>query len=171
MTIAATAAFTATWCFAAMMMWAGVMDLLTMKIRNDLILLILAIYAALAPLVGFGAVEIGTSAAVAFAVLVCMFAFFSMGWIGGGDAKFAAAIALWVGAEHTPTYLLSTAIFGGALTLMLLQFRLMVLPAFCRRVPWIVDLHTPGSGVPYGIAIAAGALFTLPNTLWVTTLS
>jgi prepilin peptidase CpaA len=171
MTIPVAAALAATLCFAATTVWAGVTDLMTMKIRNDLILLLLALYAALAPLAGFGAVEIGTSAAVAFSVLVCMFTFFSMGWVGGGDAKLAAAIALWVGAEHTLTYLLSTAIFGGVLTLMILQFRSMALPAFCLRVSWISNLHRSGSGVPYGTAISAGALFTFPNTPWVTILS
>ena len=171
MTIAYAAAFAATVCFAATTVWAGVMDLITMKIRNDLVLLLLATYAALAPLAGFGAVEIGTSAAAASAVLVCMFGFFSMGWVGGGDAKLAAVIALWVGAEHTLAYLSSTAIFGGVLTLLLLQFRSMVLPTFCLRVPWVLNLHTSGSGVPYGIAIAAGALFTFPSTPWVTVLS
>jgi prepilin peptidase CpaA len=171
MTIASTAAFAATLCFAATTVWAGVTDLMTMKIRNDLILLLLAFYAVLAPLAGFSVVEIGTNAAVASAVLVCMFGFFSMGWVGGGDAKLAAAIALWVGAEHTLTYLFSAAIFGGVLTLLLLQFRSMVLPAFFHRVSWILNLHTSGSGVPYGIAIAAAALFTFPNTPWVTILS
>lgn len=171
MTIAATAALAATLCFSATIVWAGVMDLITMKIRNDLVLLLLATYAALAPLAGFGAVDIGTSAAVALAVLVCMFGFFSRGWVGGGDAKLAAVITLWLGAEHTLTYLFSTAIVGGMLTLMVLQFRLMVLPSFCHRVSWIVNLHSSGSGVPYGVAIASGALFTFPNTPWVTGLS
>jgi prepilin peptidase CpaA len=171
MTIASNAAFVATLCFAATTVWAGVMDLMTMKIRNDLILLLLAIYAALAPLAGFGAVEIGISTAVAFAVLICTFGLFRMGWVGGGDAKFAAVVALWVGAEHTLAYLVSTAIFGGALSLLLLQFRSMVLPTFCDRVSWIVRLHASGSGVPYGIAIASGALYTFPSTRWVIILS
>jgi prepilin peptidase CpaA len=167
MTIASSAAFVATSCFAATTVWAGVMDLMTMKIRNDLILLLLAIYAALAPLAGFGAVEIGMSVAVAFAVLMCMFGLFSMGWVGGGDAKLAAVLALWIGAEHTLAYLVSTTIFGGVLSLLLLQFRSMVLPTFCHRVSWIVRLHVSGSGVPYGIAIASGALSTFPSTRWV----
>ncbi len=171
MTIASNAAFVATLCFAATTVWAGVMDLMTMKIRNDLILLLLVIYAALAPLAGFSAVEIGMSTAVAFAVLICTFALFSMGWVGGGDAKLAAVVALWVGSELTLAYLVSTAIFGGVLSLLLLQFRSMVLPTFCDRVSWIVRLHASGSGVPYGIAIASGALYTFPSTRWVIILS
>jgi hypothetical protein len=37
-----------------------------------------------------------------------MFGLFSMGWVGGGDAKLAAVLALWIGAEHTLAYLVST---------------------------------------------------------------
>jgi prepilin peptidase CpaA len=166
MTITAAAAFAASLCFAGATMWAGIMDLATMKIRNELVLFLLAIYAALAPLAGFGAVEIGWNAAFAAGVLVCMFMFFSFGWIGGGDAKLAAVVALWIGAEHTVTYMLYTAIFGGVLTLALLQFRSITLPVTYHRVPWIAQLHSTNSGVPYGVAIASAALFIFPSTPW-----
>src|SRR5687768_12306866 len=126
--ISVVAALTASLCFAAAMIWAGVVDLATMRIRNELVLFLLAIYTALAPLAGFGAVEIGWSATCAFGVLVSMLALFSFGWIGGGDAKLTAAVTLWLGADHALVYLLYTALFGGVLTLALLQFRLIALP-------------------------------------------
>lgn len=171
MTISAVAALTASICFAAGTIWAGLMDLATMKIRNELVLFLLAIYAALAPLAGFGAVQIGWSAAVALAVLAGMFVFFGLGWIGGGDAKLIAVVVLWLGAEQALPYVLYIAIFGGVLSLLLLKFRSLPLPAFCTRIPWIVQLHSRESGVPYGIAIAAAALFIFPNTPWMTVLS
>lgn len=164
--ISASAAFAASMCFAAGTVWAGVMDLMTMKIRNDLVLFLFAVYAALAPLAGFNAAEIGMSGAVALGVLACMFVFFGLGWIGGGDAKLAAVVALWLGAEHALPYVLYTAMFGGVLTLLLLQFRALPLPASCCRVSWLVELHAPRGGVPYGIAIAAAALFVFPSTRW-----
>ena len=34
------------------------------------------------------------------AVLVVAFACFAMGWVGGGDAKVAAGVALWFGFDH-----------------------------------------------------------------------
>ena len=52
-----------------------------------------------------------------------------MGWIGGGDAKLAAATALWFGFDHLLDYLLYASLFGGALTLVLLQFRQWPLPS------------------------------------------
>jgi prepilin peptidase CpaA len=171
MTISAVAALTASLCFAATTVWAGLMDLATMKIRNELVLFLLAIYAALAPLAGFGAVEIGLSAAAALSVLIGMFVFFGLGWIGGGDAKLAAVVVLWLGADQALTYVVYMALFGGVLTLALLQFRSIPLPASCRRIPWIAQLHAHGTGVPYGVAIASAALFIFPNTPWMAVLS
>lgn len=170
MTISVSAAFAASLCFAITAIWAGIMDLASMKIRNDLVLFLLAIYAALAPLAGFGAIEIGWSAVTALSVLAVTFICFSFGWIGGGDAKLAAVIALWVGAENTLPFLLYTALFGGVLTLALLQFRSMPLPVTWLRASWLTRLHSSGSGVPYGVAIALGALFVFPHTTWMVRL-
>ena len=44
--------------------------------------------------------------AAGFAVLTIAFVFFACGWIGGGDAKLAAATALWFGFDHSVIYLL-----------------------------------------------------------------
>jgi len=171
MTISMVAALSATACFAATTLWAAMIDLTTMKIRNDLVLFLLAVYAALAPLAGFGVAEIGMSAAVASGILVFMFVLFALGWIGGGDAKLAAVVALWLGADHAPSFMLYTALFGGVVTLALLQFRAIELPSTCRRLPWVVKLHQSGVGVPYGVAIASAGLLTFSRTPWIAALS
>ena len=51
------------------------------------------------------------------AMLVFTFALFNLGWIGGGDAKLAAATALWLGWTPLADYGLASALAGGALTL------------------------------------------------------
>ncbi len=61
-------------------------------------------------------------------------------------------------------------IFGGVLTLLLIQFRLLPLPAALARQPWILRLHEKGAGVPYGIALAAAALAVYPETGWLSSL-
>ena len=157
--------------FTAAVLWAAVADLVTMKIRNELGLVLLASYVILAPLSGLGWANIGWSIAVAAGVLAGMFVLFGFGWIGGGDAKFAAVIALWLGADHALFYVLYTALFGGILTILLLQFRLRVLPAQCLTVPWLMRLHAPETGVPYGVAIAAAALFIFPEAYWMKALT
>jgi len=90
---------------------------------------------------------------------------FSLGWLGGGDAKILAAAALWLGFDHLVMFLAYTAAFGGALAMAILAYRSM--PASALPLPgWAERLHTKGEGMPYGIAIAAGALFVYPATNW-----
>ena len=88
--------------------------------------------------------EIGMHVGAAAAVLVVAFVFFARGWIGGGDAKLAAATALWLGFDQLLNYLIFASLFGGVLTLLILRFRLMPLPAL---------LAEPGMGeapAPHG---------------------
>ena len=96
-------------------------------------------------------------------MLTIAFGFFSIGWIGGGDAKLAAATALWFGFDYLLDYLVYASLFGGVLTLLLIQFRLLPLPAPLARQTWILRLHETGGGVPYGIALAAAALVVYPQ--------
>jgi prepilin peptidase CpaA len=36
--------------------------------------------------------------------------------------------------------------------------------------PWIDRLHTDGSGVPYGVAMAAAGLVVFPQTRWMVSM-
>jgi prepilin peptidase CpaA len=110
--------------------------------------------------------EIGSDLAAGFVVLAVCFVFFSRGWIGGGDAKLAAATALWLGWGHLYEYLLYASLLGGVLTLGIREFRKRSLPPALARQPWLVRLHEPAGGVPYGIALAAAALLVYPSTAW-----
>lgn len=168
MTISFFAAATAMAIFAFTMVYAALTDLLTRKIRNSLLLLFLLAYAVLAPLVGFGAFEIVTNIIAAFAVLLLAFALFALGLLGGGDAKLAAVTALWFGADQTPTYLIYTALAGGAFALAILLFRKLPLPAGLGNGGWVAQLHCQGSGMPYGVAMALAALAAFPATRWMT---
>ena len=82
------------------------------------------------------------------------------------DAKLAAATALWLGFDHLLPYVIYASVFGGALTIVLLQFRLAPLPVWLASEPWVQRLHRKEGGVPYGIALAAAALAIYPDTPW-----
>lgn len=156
--------------FAFTMVQAGISDLTTMKIRNALVLLFLLAFAVLAPLAGFTIAEIGWSVAAAAGVLACTFIFFALGWMGGGDAKFAAVTVLWLGADHTAIYLVYAALFGGVLTLGLMLLRKSILTAWLGDSAWMARLLSPQSGIPYGIAMALAGLLVFPQTRWMTVL-
>lgn len=152
--------------FPALMAFAASSDLFTMTISNRLSLALAAGFLLLTPIIGLGLAPLGMHFAAGALVLAVAFGFFSQGWIGGGDAKLAAAIALWFGFEHLLDYMLLASIFGGALTLLLLQFRKLPLPSALARQAWVLRLHEEGGGVPYGIALAAAALMVYPDTVW-----
>ncbi len=152
--------------FPALMAFAASSDLFTMTISNRLSLALAFGFVLLAVATGMALPDIGMHLAAAGLVLVVAFGFFSQGWIGGGDAKLAAATALWFGFGHLLDYMIYAALFGGVLTLVIIQFRRLPLPAALERQPWIMRLHEAGGGVPYGIALAAAAMMVYPKTVW-----
>ena len=152
--------------FPALMAFAASSDLFTMTISNRLSLALAGGFVLLAVVTGMSLPAIGMHLLAGFAVLAVAFGFFSQGWIGGGDAKLVAATALWFGFDHLLDYMIYASIFGGILTLVLIQFRRVPLPAFMERQQWIMRLHDASGGVPYGIALAAAALMVYPKTGW-----
>ena len=153
--------------FPALMAFAAASDLFTMTISNRVSLALAAGFLALACAGGMAPSDILMHLAAGSAVLVVAFACFAMGWIGGGDAKVAAAVALWFGFAHLLDYLLYASLFGGVLALLLLQFRKWPLPYALASQPWLLKLHAKESGIPYGIALAIGALLIYPDTDWI----
>ncbi len=150
--------------FPVLMAYAASSDLLTMRISNKIILALIAGFALVALLLGMPLAVLGWHFAAAAIVLVFAFAFFGFGWIGGGDAKLAAATALWVGFADTLPYLVYATLMGGALTLAILVLRKWPLPLSLTEVEWIRRLHNPNAGVPYGIALAASGLLIYSDT-------
>jgi len=157
--------------FPAMMALAASSDLLTMTISNRVSLVLVGGFFLLALVIGMSGTDILTHLAAGFAVLIVSFGCFARGWIGGGDAKLAAATALWFGFDHLLVYLLYASLFGGALTLLLIQFRAFPLPGFLAGREWVERLHKKDGGVPYGIALAAAALCIYPDTPWMAALA
>jgi prepilin peptidase CpaA len=152
--------------FPALMAFAACSDLFTMTISNRVSLLLVAGFAVMAALIGLNSADLISHVGAGLTVLAVTFALFAFGWIGGGDAKLAAATALWLGFDPLMNYLLYASIFGGALTLLIIRFRLYPLPAMLQGQDWVMRLHRMDSGVPYGIALAAGALTVYPQTIW-----
>ena len=156
--------------FPAVMAFAASSDFFTMTIANRVSLILIGGFGLLAILTGMSVHDALLHVGAGASVLVVAFALFSFGWIGGGDAKLAAATALWFGFNHLFDYLIYSSILGGALTLLLIQFRMFPLPHVLVGRDWIERLHRRGGGIPYGIALAAAALLVYPHTEWMTKL-
>lgn len=90
-------------------------------------------------------------------LLITMLMFALRVW-GAGDSKFAAAVSLWLGVPGLAPFLFYMALLGGLLgvaTLLLKRFKPV------RKPPagsWPARAQDGHNAVPYGIAIAAGAI-------------
>lgn len=153
--------------FPALMAFAAASDLFTMTIPNRVSLLLVAGFFILAGFSGMPLADIAMHTGAGLTVLVIAFTCFAFGWIGGGDAKVAAAAGLWFGFPPLASYLVYASLFGGALTLLLLQFRQWPLPYALGRQEWLLRLHHKETGIPYGVALALGALLVYPETQWI----
>ncbi len=153
--------------FPAIMAFAASSDLVWMTISNRLCLILIATFGLCAAVVGLSAVELAWHVAAGALVLAVTFGFFAAGWIGGGDAKLAAATALWFGFDQLSAYLMISGAIGGLLTVAIIRLREYPLPQVAKDWEWARRLHGATTGVPYGIALAMAALLILPETaIW-----
>lgn len=152
--------------FTTMMIYAALQDASTMMIRNRLVLTLVGAYVVCAPLVGFDMTTMALGFATGAVVLAITFTLFAFGLIGGGDAKFAAATAIWLGPQATPAFLVYAMLIGGGLAIVLLALRRVPLPGSLDDHAWIARLRAPETGIPYALAMAPAALLALPTTTW-----
>jgi prepilin peptidase CpaA len=139
-------------------------DLVSFTIPNRLQLALLAVFALFVAVSGMTVPALGWHLLAGLVGLAVGFGLFAAGWIGGGDAKLFAAMSLWLGFHDLVPYALLASVAGGALTLALLAMRHRPLPAFLLRYSWVLRLHDRKAGIPYGVALAAGAFVLLPQT-------
>lgn len=95
--------------------------------------------------------------AVALAVFAVLAVTFYIGMMGGGDVKLAAALALWFSPGSTLRFLVIMSLAGGVLTLVV-----MILHRIRHDPPPPDSEEAPVKPeIPYGVAIAIGALWIL----------
>lgn len=139
-------------------------DLASFTIPNFLPALLLLLFPLFALAAHLPVALIETHLLAALAALLLGFGLFAAGFIGGGDAKLFAAAALWLGLSDLALYALAASVCGGLLTLLLIGFRKFPLPAVMARQAWVLRLHGEKAGIPYGVALAAGAFLILSHS-------
>lgn len=153
--------------FLGLVLTAAVEDALSFTIPNWVSLALLVAFGPAAFAVGMPLPTIALNVGFGAAALVAGMVMFALRWLGGGDAKLLAAVSLWLGWTAAPTFLIGTAMAGGVLAIMLLTVRSTALrPLILLGPRWVTRLAEPGEGVPYGVAIAVGAVGALPSTLF-----
>ncbi len=150
--------------FPVLMIIAALKDATSYTIPNRLSAILVLGFLPAALIMGRPWGEIGLDFAVGAAALVAGMGMFAAGWIGGGDAKIFAMAGLWLGWPASIEFLGVTAVAGGGLAVLLLNARSSFVRAHLSGAPgWLNRLTTPGENVPYGVAIAVGALAAFPH--------
>ena len=141
---------------------AGLKDLTSMTIPNWISAVLILGFFPAAFVTGLPVNDMLLHFGVAVAVLLVGMAMFALRWVGGGDAKLLAAAALWMGMGGITPFLLYTALVGGAFGLLLLLARTYAQPYVFGAPNWVATLMEPKGDIPYGVAIAVGALLAYP---------
>jgi len=154
--------------FAFCLVWAAASDARGYIIPNRAVIAIAALFAvhlitralttgAIVPTLTDGVLAL----ALASIVLIAGFGLFAVQLVGGGDAKLAAAVALWAGSQNILAFLILSSLAGGMLAIGALLWRTAFPRGEAELSQSVVTrlrrgLKTP---VPFGVAIAAAGLF------------
>lgn len=146
--------------FLALCIFAALHDVNRLTIPNWLNLTIAGLFVPAALVSGLPLEMLGghlLAGALAFVIAVGLFAFRIF---GGGDAKMIPAVILWMGPGAALSFVTIMAMAGGLGALVVLIGKRSIpaeaIPGFMRAS------FGENGGVPYGIAIAAGALLAGP---------
>ena len=157
MNLAALAPQWAVMLLMALLALAALQDSIQLKISNLICGAVLLLALVVVTLVGFR-LELWQNFLVFAAALTVGTMLFSAGKLGGGDVKLFATTVFWFDLQGALWLLLSVAIAGGLLAIFILTIRSFGWSEAMQQRA--VILRRKG-GIPYGIAIAAGALLSI----------
>jgi prepilin peptidase CpaA len=147
---------------------AGAYDFLTLRIPNWLNAAITLAFFPLAIVTGMPAEVMFWHCLTALVILAVGFGLFSGGFFGGGDAKLLAAAGLWFGWPDAGPFLVVTALAGGVLAIAYKVGHMLKIEQEVRDLGWAKRWLNVNPDLPYGIAIAAGAVLVFPTTWWMS---
>lgn len=153
-----TAASAILYLFYAVIVCAALQDLAQLRISNGFPVAAVALFGAWLAIVGIEA-DIWKNVLVFVVTLAVGSLLFSRGWLGGGDVKLLAAIALWFDISGGLALIAYVSIGGGLLALgFIIARRLIPAPKNGGVRP---PALRPRGPIPYGLAIATGALLCM----------
>lgn len=135
---------------------AAISDLRSFRIPNYLPGILLLLFGINGFLASFPA-SIWENLFHFLATLIIGMGLFGRGWIGGGDAKLYAAVALWFNWAGAVMLIFTTTIAGLTLAVIFIAARVL---GFRKNVP------KEDRRIPYGVAIAAGGILSAAWNGW-----
>ena len=156
-TVATASSLAAT---AGALGWAAVSDIRRYIIPNSVPVIVAGAFALTACFLPWSFLIGG--GVTSMAILAVGALFFMRGWMGGGDAKLLATVALWAGPSLFSHFALVTAVAGAGLAALMLSPLRRFMPA-----PSADALSLTSAGgkryqpMPYGVAIAVGGAYVI----------
>lgn len=150
--------------FVASVIYAILSDYSALRIPNAVPIVLVGLF-FLYWLLGGLTMPMWYHVALAVGMLVLLFAFFALGQFSAGDVKLASALTLWAGPHHSAFFILSFALLGGVLALMLVILRLVQKPyPALTQAPVLAKVcRWARNGIcPYGIPLGVAGLCTAP---------
>jgi prepilin peptidase CpaA len=143
--------------FAILLVAAAVEDAVRLRISNITVGLVLLGAIVTAFVLGIEP-RMWQNLALLVAALLVGTPLFGRGILGGGDVKLLAATFAWFNLSAAPTVLMAVALSGGVLALLVIALRSFNWSDKTRQRAVVLQRR---GGIPYGVAIAAGALITM----------
>lgn len=156
----------ATTLLPVLMIVAATTDVMSFRIPNWLTILTALSFFPLAYATGMPLETFGYHVLAGAILFAVGFGLYSFGLFGGGDAKLIAAAGLWFGMANSMTFVVLTVLAGGVLAIAVALWSALHVhwealdSSFSKRFAEIKP------NVPYGLAIAVGAIFAFPGTWW-----
>jgi prepilin peptidase CpaA len=157
MNLAITAAPWLAALFAALLALAALEDLWRLKISNWICAAII-VAAFVAVILAGPVAQLWQNVAVFAALLVVGTPLFAYGKMGGGDVKLFAATGLWFDLAGAGRMIVAVLVAGGLVAIFVIMLRTVEWSQQWRER---VAVLRPKGGIPYGVAIAIGALGSL----------
>jgi prepilin peptidase CpaA len=149
---------------------AAVTDMHSYRIPNWLNGLTALTFLPVALWSGMDLTTIGFHYLAGLGLLLFGYMLFSLGAFGGGDAKLVAACGVWFGASDSLTFITSAVLCGGVLAMTMLLWTIFKYSIQLDFGDFLPGLKKVMPKLPYGIALAAGAILAIPSSTWLTTL-
>lgn len=147
-------AWIASLAFMGLLANAAAVDLQRRKIPNRVVLGLLCVFPAYL-LVGNDAPAWWSALGAGVLTFVASYILYALGVLGAGDSKLLSAAALFMGLEQLASFSFLTVVAGGIVALVMLGLRpQQAAVAVLSRG----RIQVAATGVPYGVAIAAGAI-------------
>ncbi len=152
--------------FPLLMILGGAGDVMTRRIPNSVVVGTAALFLPAALVTGMPLWIMSLHVATAAVLLVLGFGLFSFGVVGGGDAKMMAAVGLWLGFPCSILFITFSALAGGLLAAAMGLWFLVTMEGGVHST-WFDKAVSPlKPSVPYGFALAAGAILATPFSWW-----